>query len=1304
MLRWLLTFVSTLLVPALAGAQEPESRDPERFAVVIGVADYDDPRIPDVANAIADAKAIRDWLTTVGGLTPDQVALLLDEGAPTLTDALDGEPVENTRANWLEVTNRWLGERARAGDTVFVYFSGQATADGGRAVLLPRDAREPLPGDTGIDLRALGETLAGLKVLPVVWLDTSFAGRGAPTGSGAATLAPDPLIPSADRLLWIAADPSTIAPEDEQVPHGAFTNTLLRALRGADGRAGSTELQLVQSAIVEPVVDRTVRDRWPLAALGTQAAQRPEVVPQSGHGDVVTALAWHPVRPWLASGDATGVVQITDVDSEQIRLRLPSGRRGVYQLAFSADGERLYVSGRDGVLRAWRTADGELLWEHAVGRFDRLVSLAVHEDVVAVGTTRGFVVVVDGVLGTRRARFRIGKALGKYGPTVTEALAFTPDGRHLVSAADSGVLASWFRGDELGKLSYQRRLRRSGPPIRDLALVGDRVAIGLGTGDVELVGLEDGLTSAVLPSTGYAVRGLDLSPDGAQLAVAAGDIQLWDLDPDSDARHLTVTAPTTAVVWAPDGTTLVSGHDDGALVLWDVASGSERGRLPGQAAGVRHLVFDEGLLLVAGESGATAWDLEKGRLLRRLSTGEPNEAIATVRRVEVPGADRPWIVGGGDAGKLYAWDAANGEPMHEWPLEAPIRGVAATSDGVSVATDRFVERVNPETRARYATNAKKSMLGAEACGEGLVLNSEKGLRRHDPATGVRLTREVRGGLVVRCSPDGDTLAVGRASGRVDLYDARELDRTGRLDQPLGNLAATFLGDKRVTDIAWHPTEPLVATSRIGDAARIWNVETEQTVLLLDTFGTTAIAFGPGRLVITGSSDGLIEFWDLDTGRLVASLLSFGEDWLAWTPDGLFDGSQAGRRDLFRWRIADTLHPPSRFHRGFYEPGLLAAIASGRRPRAERDIAKLAPPPKVSFVSPEVGAQVSEGTVTVEIAVEDQGGGLSDPRLYVNGHRVSTSGGRGLVLAPRGPAGERFRFRVGLAEGRNYLRATAFNAEGNWESLGDERVVEWTAPPTEPPKLHVLAVGIDAYRNQRLSLDFARDDADAIGQFFEPGLFGEVVPYVLLDEQASLDEIRAAFDRVAAAAAPRDALVVYLAGHGVLEGEVFHFLPWDVDVGSSEAITTTGFSQAELGERLASIPAMKQLIVLDACHSGAASEALASLVGRRASPGLVRAQTRLARSTGAFLVAASTEAQVAHEIPELGHGVLTYAMLRGMGEEGPPEAHVDRDGNVTVNTLIQYVSDLVPVLTDTYRRQRQEVVLAAEGQDFPLVAP
>ena len=42
---------------------------------------------------------------------------------------------------------------------------------------------------------------------------------------------------------------------------------------------------------------------------------------------------------------------------------------------------------------------------------------------------------------------------------------------------------------------------------------------------------------------------------------------------------------------------------------------------------------------------------------------------------------------------------------------------------------------------------------------------------------------------------------------------------------------------------------------------------------------------------------------------------------------------------------------------------------------------------------------------------------------------------------------------------------------------------------------------------------------------------------------------------------------------------------------------------------------------------------------------------LARSEGVYLIAGSTKQQCAYEIPELGHGVLTYALLTGLENGG-----------------------------------------------------
>ncbi len=61
---------------------------------------------------------------------------------------------------------------------------------------------------------------------------------------------------------------------------------------------------------------------------------------------------------------------------------------------------------------------------------------------------------------------------------------------------------------------------------------------------------------------------------------------------------------------------------------------------------------------------------------------------------------------------------------------------------------------------------------------------------------------------------------------------------------------------------------------------------------------------------------------------------------------------------------------------------------------------------------------------------------------------------------------------------------------------------------------------------------------------------------------------------------------------------------------------------------------------------------------------------LARSNGVYLIAAATKQQYAVEVPELGHGVLTYALLSALGEKGQPAALGPGTQMVTMLSLLR----------------------------------
>ena len=88
------------------------------------------------------------------------------------------------------------------------------------------------------------------------------------------------------------------------------------------------------------------------------------------------------------------------------------------------------------------------------------------------------------------------------------------------------------------------------------------------------------------------------------------------------------------------------------------------------------------------------------------------------------------------------------------------------------------------------------------------------------------------------------------------------------------------------------------------------------------------------------------------------------DWLAVSPDGLFDGTQAGWQDLF-FRLASVpvpVYEPEQFFYNFFQPGLLEQIVREKDsmraileragdPRANMDIPSYrdSRPPEVHIV-------------------------------------------------------------------------------------------------------------------------------------------------------------------------------------------------------------------------------------------------------------------------------------------------------------------------------------------------------------------
>jgi hypothetical protein len=467
-----------------------------------------------------------------------------------------------------------------------------------------------------------------------------------------------------------------------------------------------------------------------------------------------------------------------------------------------------------------------------------------------------------------------------------------------------------------------------------------------------------------------------------------------------------------------------------------------------------------------------------------------------------------------------------------------------------------------------------------------------------------------------------------------------------------------------------------------------------------------IAFNPnGRYLVSTGHDGTTRFWAVDTGELLGTLYALDDnDWVVVTPSGFFDGSPNGRKLIHYVQNNESI-PLDSFWDKFYTSGLLALVMSGessKLPKPEVNISSAIAraTPLVKIVSPKDGQSFMDDLVEIEVETTDQGGGIDEVVLFQNEKAVTTQ------IEKKNLRGKMTTvFRVTLAPGTNEFRASAYNSDRTQSPEQNQGRARYELKSVQPEaRLHVLAIGINEYKNSRLNLKQAKRDAEEFIKTAEERgkkLFAEVIKYPVFDTDATREKIENAFSRITADARPQDVFVVFYSGHGTTsEGSKekrpdFHFALTEVTqlYGNDVMLEKNGLSGFRLIELMGKVKATKQVIVVDACEAGGLVKTAMFRGGAEE-----KAIQHLARSTGSAILASTATDQFATEFEQLGHGVFTYALLKGIAGEADG---LTKDGRITVNEIAAFLEARVPELTKQYRGMPQHPIKFIVGQDFPL---
>jgi uncharacterized caspase-like protein len=274
-------------------AVPPAMKPPRRFALVIGVADYEDRRIPDLPACEKDAtelaKVLRD--PAVGMFPPGNVTLLTDKAVTrsAVVAALDD-----------------LAWKAGPDDLVVIFYSGHgATDEKGRAYWVMSDAKVDALRSTALAELEISELLGEIRTRRLVTLiDACYSAATAELASTKSLVDVSKLYPEfkGDGRVGITAskgDQLSMVIKDEKDPgfgHSAFAFHLLEGLRGNADTGGNADGVVDLDELWSYVKDRTIE-----TSRRQGGAQEPQLKGQFGSKFLLAVNA-----PRLAAISAEG--------------------------------------------------------------------------------------------------------------------------------------------------------------------------------------------------------------------------------------------------------------------------------------------------------------------------------------------------------------------------------------------------------------------------------------------------------------------------------------------------------------------------------------------------------------------------------------------------------------------------------------------------------------------------------------------------------------------------------------------------------------------------------------------------------------------------------------------------------------------------------------------------------------------------------------------------------------------------------------------------------------------------------------